>query len=178
MSFTDKNKQRLYHKWKDMRDRCYKETNKDYKKYGAKGIRVCSDWMIFSNFYGWAMATGWAPELTIDRIDPDGNYEPSNCQWLSMRENTINKRKYTDRPTKNKKLTKETVMYIHEHPEMSPTALARELGVNRRTVWNVRSGATWPELHPEFADKDSNEFIGQPCRKRLTWERRAYIDTV
>lgn len=174
MSFADKNKNRLYNRWKGMRDRCYKLTNHDYRKYGAKGITVCPEWMVFHNFYAWAMATGWTPEMTIDRIDPDGNYEPSNCQWISMRENCNFKRKYVDRPTSRRKLSKEDVLYIHEHPEISPTALAKMLGVNRRTVWNVRSGATWPELHPELSKEEG--LTVRPCRKRLTWERRAYVD--
>lgn len=170
--YIDKNKQRLYYKWKSMRDRCYKETDKAYSKYGARGITVCSEWMVFRNFYEWAMATGWTTDLTIDRIDPDGNYEPSNCQWLTMRENCNFKRKL-DRPTGQRKLSKETVLYIHEHPEKSPTDLAVELGVNRRTIWNVRSGATWPELHPNLS-KDEGLTV-RPCRKRITWDRRAYV---
>ncbi|MBE6928051.1 MAG: hypothetical protein E7467_06140 [Ruminococcaceae bacterium] len=55
--------------------------------YGGRGISVCEEWHQFPPFYEWAMANGYTDDLTIDRINVDGNYEPSNCQWITMEEN-------------------------------------------------------------------------------------------
>lgn len=71
-----------------MRRRCYDIRRNNYKNYGAKGIRVCDEWLGengFQNFYDWAMANGYNDTLTIDRIDSDGNYVPYNCRWTDMK---------------------------------------------------------------------------------------------
>ncbi len=79
---------RLYRIWQGMLNRCRRPKNKYYRNYGGRGISVCAEWHQFLPFYKWAMANGYTDELTIDRIDVDGNYEPSNCQWLTMSENS------------------------------------------------------------------------------------------
>jgi hypothetical protein len=68
-----------------MRQRCEKPNSYGWKKYGAKGIRVCAEWGKFEAFRDWAYANGYTDELTIDRIDPRGNYEPSNCRWVTQK---------------------------------------------------------------------------------------------
>jgi hypothetical protein len=68
-----------------MRQRCEKPNCQGWKKYGAKGIRVCAEWSRFEAFRDWAYANGYTDELTIDRIDPQGNYEPSNCRWATQK---------------------------------------------------------------------------------------------
>lgn len=81
---------RLHGIWQGMKDRCYSRNlpaNKA-KYYRDKGIRVCDEWLYsFKYFEEWALENGYADDLTIDRIDPDGNYEPSNCQWITLAEN-------------------------------------------------------------------------------------------
>ena len=72
-----------------MKIRCYNPKRKEYKTYGGKGIIICDEWLeSFDNFAIWALNNGYELGLTIDRIDSDGNYEPSNCRWLSRSENS------------------------------------------------------------------------------------------
>ncbi len=71
-----------------MRIRCSKKYDIGYRYYGAKGIRVCPEWEDFAVFREWAMSHGYRDDLTIERINPRGNYEPSNCEWITRSENT------------------------------------------------------------------------------------------
>lgn len=94
---------RLYVVWCAMKERCNNPKYKDYKYYGGRGIKVCQEWQDFESFYKWSMTAGYdenAPRgvTTIDRINNDGNYEPSNCRWVSMQEQCRNRR----RPAKRK----------------------------------------------------------------------------
>lgn len=83
----------LYRRWSNMKTRCYNENTKDYKYYGGRGIRVCDEWLDdFMKFYSWSIGHGFSDDLTIDRKNNDGNYEPNNCRWVSMKEQNQNKR--------------------------------------------------------------------------------------
>ena len=84
---------RIYRIRSGMIARCYKENATSYPKYGAKGITVCEEWLGengFINFYNWAMENGYKDNLTLDRINPKGNYEPSNCRWATYKEQANN----------------------------------------------------------------------------------------
>lgn len=84
---------RLYRIWQNMKNRCCNKNVKKYKYYGARGIKVCEEWKYdFQVFYDWAMSNGYADDLSIDRIDVNGNYEPNNCRWVTMKEQSNNKR--------------------------------------------------------------------------------------
>ena len=82
---------RLYRIWGSMRNRCNRENDKSYIYYGAKGITVCDEWKDFVNFRDWALSHGYSDDLTIDRINPKGNYEPSNCRWATEKQQQNNK---------------------------------------------------------------------------------------
>lgn len=86
---------RLYTIWSHMQQRCENPKHNRYHLYGGRGISICPEWRNdFYVFYEWAMCNGYKDTLTIDRINPDGNYEPQNCRWATVSEQNRNRRHY------------------------------------------------------------------------------------
>jgi hypothetical protein len=112
---------RLYQIWKSMRERCNTPTCRIYKYYGAKGIKICKEWEDFIAFREWAITNGYSDNLTIDRIDVFGNYEPSNCRWATYKEQANNTTKNHRVEFNGKNLT------LSEWSEIT--------GIKMQTIW-------------------------------------------
>ena len=83
---------KLYIVWLNMKHRCYYKKNSMYKNYGGRGITICNEWLSgFEPFRDWALSSGYKEDLTIERINVNGNYEPDNCTWITEKEQHLNR---------------------------------------------------------------------------------------
>ena len=113
---------RLYECWRHMRYRCDNKNNQAYEMYGARGIRVCDEWQEFGAFRDWALENGYSDNLTLDRIDVNGNYEPSNCRWADAVTQMNNRRS--------------TPHYTVDGRSLTISQWSRETGIPRSTILN------------------------------------------
>lgn len=129
---------RLYAIWDSMNQRCRNQNHPSFSRYGGRGISICDEWLDFENFRQWAYANGYDEnakrgECTIDRIDNDGNYEPSNCRWTTAKEQARN--------------TSKCGLFIkYEGKNVMLSKVCEELGINYgRVRARMRRGKTFEE---------------------------------
>lgn len=140
-----KSNTRIYKVYRGMLDRCYCKTHKDYKDYGKRGIIVCQEWLDdFMNFYKWAMNHKYNDNLTIDRINVNGNYEPSNCRWVTNKEQQNNKRS--------------SVYLTYQGKTQTMTQWSNELGINYGTI-KSRKKYGWSDKECLFGKNKSKQQI-------------------
>ena len=87
----NESKTRLYFIWQSMKQRCYDKNVNGYKYYGLRGIEICNDWLDYEKFSEWSKGNGYKNNLSIDRIDVNGNYEPENCRFITAKQQNRNK---------------------------------------------------------------------------------------
>jgi len=125
--------------------RCYNAKQSEYNAYQGKGIQVCDAWKQDPiSFYEWCLKNGWEKGMTIDRIDPNGHYEPNNCQFLTRTEN--NKKAMRQNPVlRNVKLNKEKAAEIRSllSDGIPGSELAKRFGVCKSTIYNIKNHGLW-----------------------------------
>ena len=110
----------IYKRWSEMKRRCLRPKSTHYKYYGGRGIKVCKRWMKFENFY---KDMGSVPEgMTLERIDNNGNYEPSNCKWATFKEQHNN--------------SSRNVILKYKGISMNMVQWAEKLGLSRACLWD------------------------------------------
>lgn len=85
-------KTRLYRIWVNMKSRCYIKSSSRYFSYGLRGIKVCKEWLNFEKFMDWSLKNGYKKELSLDRINVNGDYCPENCRWTTFHQQAVNQR--------------------------------------------------------------------------------------
>jgi hypothetical protein len=115
-------RRRLHSVYRNMKERCNNPKCPNYKNYGGNGVRVCDVWASsFEAFFSWAIENGYRIGLSIDRINVDGNYDPSNCRWATREEQANNKR---------------NTIYVDYHGNtITLSQLCAITGIDRRTLW-------------------------------------------
>lgn len=116
------NQKRLRSIWTDMHRRCEVPSRADYQWYGARGISVCEEWSSFENFASWSMSHGYGEDLTLDRERNEGNYEPSNCRWVTVKHQERNRR------------NNDVIEFIGIKKCLSEWA--EDVGISQAALWN------------------------------------------
>jgi len=131
--------EKLYSSWQNMKGRCLRISHPKFPRYGGRDIKICREWLTADGFLKWAIASGWKEGMTIDRINNDGDYDPSNCRWISMSENSRKKR--------TTKITFDQAINIRSRALNGECEydLAREFGVVHGTIWFIVNNFTHVE---------------------------------
>lgn len=129
------NKTRLHKIWVSMRMRCH---NADVKNYGGRGISVCEEWETYTAFRDWALSHGYSDNLTIERIDVNGNYCPENCTWIPFAEQASNRRNNLRIEINGEVKTLAEWCRIYNMPYQTVQGRYRDLG------WNIVTALTTP----------------------------------
>lgn len=130
---------RLYRIWCNIKTRCSCKSAEYYKNYGARGISVCDEWRLsYTAFRDWALSAGYEDNLTIDRINANGNYEPSNCRWATWKEQENNSSHNVNISYNNKTMT------LHQWSEELNIPYDTLRSRVRRRGWSVKRAFTQP----------------------------------
>lgn len=151
--------ERIKRIWRHMKRRCYNENDEKYNIYGGRGITICDEWLNdFNSFKEWALKNGYAEDLTIDRIDVNGNYYPENCRWATLIEQNNNRRT--------------NIHYTHNGETKTLTDWARYLGVVEGTVISrYKKGVR--EYSELFRKSDYYEATNQSGVRGISWDTQA-----
>ena len=155
---------RLYNTWSHMKQRCYNPNNASYLHYGAKGIKVCDEWQEFQPFYEWAINNGYKEDLSIDRINFNGNYEPSNCRWVNIEQQNNNK--------------SDTKLITYKGKTQSLSKWAKELNIKFTTL-NARIYKWGMPLEKAFdATSKTKRFItyNNEMHSLIEWANILHVD--
>lgn len=133
-SFTN-----LYQVWANMKYRCLNTNSQAYKNYGGRGITICDEWLEFTPFRDWALNNNYQEGLEIDRIDNNGNYEPSNCKWSTYKENTRHRR---GQKIKNMEEANE-IRYLYATEKYIQKELAKMYGVTQTMISSIILNKKW-----------------------------------
>ena len=134
----------LWYRWHGIKKRCLNPTDARYHQYGGRGIKVCDEWLAsFDNFAEWALSHGYSEGLTIERIDVNGDYCPENCKWITLQEQSFNKR--------------DTIWVDYRGEHIQLKILCERLGVCYDTVhnrirkmgWSVEKAVSTPSLQTD-----------------------------
>ncbi|PKE18656.1 hypothetical protein [Macrococcoides caseolyticum] len=137
---------RLNRTWYNMKKRCYHKRNPKYKNYGARGIKMCNEWKgDYIAFSKWAHENGYTDQMTIERIDVNGDYEPANCKWIPMSEQATNR-------TSNKWVYIDGIRY-------SPLELEEKFNIPAKTIY------------ARIARGDTGESVVRPLGQRQFYKR-------
>jgi len=129
----------LYVVWNNMVQRCINSNSTSYRYYGERGIKVCDGWKNdSSNFIAWALKNGWEKGLQIDRIDNNGNYKPSNCRFVTPKENTRNSR--STGLTMNDIIS---IRSIHENGNLYQREIGEMFGVSQSAISSIVKYKKW-----------------------------------
>lgn len=149
----DNGKTRLNNIYFNMKARCYNSNQWNYQYYGGRGIKVCDEWKNnYNSFYNWALENGYQDNLSIDRIDTNGNYEPSNCRWVTDKEQKNNTRRnhYITYKGKTQSMSKWA-----EELNISYTTLRSRINTNK---WSIEKAFTTP-VNSELKRDKNGRFI-------------------
>lgn len=130
--------------WSGMRARCTNPKINGYHRYGGRGIKVCDRWDLYENFLA-DMGEPPTPDHQLDRINSDGNYEPGNCRWATLKEQANNRVQQIGETNVHARLTADLVREIRASSD-STAALSKRHGVSKVTIDSVRNGKTWKHV--------------------------------
>lgn len=131
---------KTYGSWVSMKRRCLEKSHNRYHVYGGRGIKICDRWLKFENFYA---DMGKKPEgMQLDRIDNNGNYEPSNCRWVSLIDNIRNKPS-----TRLNTEAVKVIKYAIKHMDVSISKLAELYNVSYGAIDGIKRGRSWKNVN-------------------------------